>query len=119
MAISRFYYDVEVWRGTPTVGGTGRTTVGVRTKNSTIQGVVNQSQVNEVTEAGQWAVREVYKMLCEPASDVRSTDQIRVSLSPNPNINGVYRVIGDPKDTIARGHHLRIMLEKRGVDNNG
>ena len=112
MAISDFYYAVEVWRGTPAVNVRGQTTTGTFTLNSTIQGVVNQASSNEVQEAAQWGVRMTHKLFCPVDSDIVATDQIRAN-------GDIYRVIGDPKNTVKRNHHYRVMLEKRGVDNNG
>ena len=119
MAITRFYYDVQVFRGTPSTNATGTTIVGTKTLASTIQGVVNQSQTNERDANGQWGMAMNYKLFCATNSDVLKDDNIKVVGSSDPAINGTYRVIGEPKNTVKRNHHLRIMLEKLEVDNNG
>lgn len=113
MAITRFYTDAfEIWRGTPATDDRGATTMGTRAKVASGIGQINNNQVSEQSSSGQWINRDAYKLFTATTTDVRKNDNIKYD-------SDFYRVIGDPKNTITRGHHYRIKLEKLGKDNHG
>lgn len=112
MAIERFYKQtIEVWRGTPATDDRGNTTMGTRTKQSEFPGTVNRHGTKEERSGGQWIYKDTYKLFCATTRDIQEHDQIREG-------SNKYRVIGQPKDTIVRGNHFNINLEKWGKDND-
>lgn len=112
MAIEDYYVPLEVWRGTPKTDIRNNTTFGNFIKNSDIQGVINQASFNDSMQAMQLQVDISHKLYTAITSDIKSQDQIR-------NNTTIYRVVGKPKNTVNRNHHLKVMLQELGVDNNG
>lgn len=116
MGISRFYNKfvaenglIQIWR---------RTTIkSDYTLSSSTTGLINTSTQAENIQAQQQNVNMTHKMYCPVTVDVKKHDQIRLDLGSN-NFE-IYRVEGDPKNTISRNHHFKLILKKLGVDNNG
>lgn len=122
MAIDRFYTNfvaknglIEVWRRTPTVDVYGNTGTGAYAKASETTGVINTATQAENVQASQQNVNMTHKMYCPITADIAFDDQIRLNLGSGKY--DIYRVVGNTKDTISRGHHLKIMLDNLGVDN--
>lgn len=116
MAIDRFYDNfvaenglIQIWR---------RTTIkSDYTLSSSTTGLINTSTQAESRQAQQQNVNMTHKMYCPVTVDVNKHDQVRLDLGGGDFIK--YRVEGDPKNTISRNHHFKLILKKLGVDNNG
>lgn len=109
MALEDYFEDLDLQRKSSVDNGIGGeietwATIG------TIRGCINASGSSEIRLAGMLQVTTTHKLLCEPAADIQSSDRIHK--------NGLYyRVVSDPKNTLNRGHHLKVLLQEVGIDN--
>ena len=102
MAIERFYKDLQLTKTTLTVNEYGveiETTI-----NHTIKGVINQAGSSEIEYAKARNIDVDYKAYVE-------VTELTKSITKDDRIDG-YRVASDPKNTMDRNHHLKILLKE-------
>ena len=101
MPIENFYTDLTLTTNAITVNEYG---VEVATPtNTTIKGLINQAGSREIEYAKARNLDVDYKAYVEVTSTTLAIDK-------NDLING-YRVASNPKNTIGRDHHLKILLK--------
>lgn len=102
MAIERFYKDLTLTKRTLEVNEYGveiETTI-----NHTIKGVINQAGSSEIEYA------KARNLDVDHKAYVEVTDLTR-TITKDDRIDG-YRVASDPKNTMGRDHHLKILLKE-------
>lgn len=109
MALKDFYKDAQVQRATTQDNGIGGK-IETWTTLSNIKALINQASSSEIEMAKKKDVFVTHKMYCDTQTDIKYGDRV-VFLGEN------YRVVSEPKDTVFIGHHLKVMLQKVGVDN--
>lgn len=112
MAIEDYYRPLTVERSTLTPNGFGGFT-DVWAVNGTIQGLINQASSQEILAAAQHQNVIDSKLFCDVGLDIKVDDRVRDSIEGQE----VYRIVSVPKDTVNRGHHWKIMLQR--VDTDG
>lgn len=102
MAIERFYNDLTLTKIVSTTNDFG---VQVETEETyTIRGVINQAGSSELEYARARNISVDYKAYVE-------VNEITNTIDKDDNING-YRVASEPKNTMGRNHHLKILLKE-------
>jgi head-tail adaptor len=112
MAIQDYYYDIQHQRKIRTADGMGGYDTEL-TDLGTIQGTINQADSKEIQQAAQFNVKATHKLYTGISTDVRYDDLLV------DKDGSVHRVVSLPKDTMRRGHHLKIYLEWTGAKPNG
>jgi len=100
--IKRFYISCERKRPTETLNSTGRP---IKTYTSTnICGYMSNSGWRLIKTADKETTETIYKFFCDDF-DLESTDLIEY--------NGeLYELLGEPKNTANRNHHIKVMCKK-------
>ena len=75
-----------------------------------IQGLINISSSNLIFIIGQHQVQSTHKLFTAIGQDIKTDDRI---IDANDNI---YRIVSDPQDTVQRGHHWLIYLQRIETD---
>ena len=111
MPISDYYRSLDRYEATRTANGRGGATLGW-VKAETFQGLINQASSQEVLAAGQLGIVADHKLFCGVAETIERDMLIGEG-------DRVFRVVSQPKNTVNRGHHLRVMLRETSLDDHG
>ncbi len=100
--IERFYKDLTLSRIAITVNDYG---VEVETSTAaTIKGIINQAGSSEIEYAKARNIDVDYKAYVEVTATT-------LAINKDDKIDG-YRVASEPKNTMERNHHLKILLKE-------
>ena len=75
---------------------------------STFKGLINQATSTEKALFNQYPADTIYKLFCDTSTLITRTSIVSDGTND-------YIVISVPKDTIGRGHHYKVMLQKIDV----
>jgi len=111
LAIEDYYKPLIIQRKTLSgngMGGSSETWV----THLSIDGLINQASSSEIYIAGKLDIKVTHKLFCPPGLDITNKDRVLYN-------SKIYRIVGEPKDTVNRGHHFVMMLEYLGGVDNG
>lgn len=108
MPITDYYTDIEIHGKHKTPNGRGGYSYNW-SKESDFPGLINQASSREIEAAAKMDIQADYKLYCP----------VTVNLSKEKLLlwnNEYYRVVSEPKDTVNRGHHYKVLLKKISLD---
>jgi SPP1 family predicted phage head-tail adaptor len=108
MAITHYYTTIDLHTKTSVADGRGGS-VDTWAKDSDFQGCINQASSKEIEAAAKLGIEADYKLYCPVDTDIDHTKLLYYKSS-------YYRIISEPKDTVERGHHLKVLLKKMPGD---
>lgn len=108
MAIQDYYVTLEKYSKTSVSNGRGGF-VDTWVKASEFEGLINQTSSREIEAAMKIDIDTDSKLYC-PTSVILTNDN-RIKWGTQ-----YYRVVSEPKNTVNRGHHLKIFLKKSFLD---
>lgn len=110
MAISDFYTTLTLESYSTTPNGMGGFSKTWSTK-STIQGLINNANSNEINIADQFNIKASHKLYTHTSYDISNIDRIK-------DASGlIYEIVSINKNTCNKNHHYKILLDYYGVDN--
>jgi SPP1 family predicted phage head-tail adaptor len=108
MAIERFYKPIVKLKKTQVPNGRGGF-IDTWVEDFTFQGLINQAGSSEIELANKLGISADHKLFCSVDTVIDHNDLVKK--------NGkYYRIVSEPKDTVERGHHYKILLKYTSLD---
>ena len=108
MAIQDYYKSIQVLAQQGVPNGRGGTSY-TWTPEGEIMGAINQANSREIEAARKKDIEADFKLFTDVGSQLDNTKLLLYK-------NEYYRVVSEPKDTMQRNHHYKVLLKKTGLD---
>ncbi len=78
---------------------------------SSFQGAINQLNSYEIELSGRLGIEADYKLYCPTSVSITGAHRIKYG-------GKTYRMVSEPKNTMRRGHHYKILLKRVSDENS-
>ncbi len=108
MAIQDYYKSIQVVSRQGTPNGRGGTNY-IWIVDGEILGLINQMTSREKEAAQKLDIEADYKLFTDVGNQLDNNKLLLYN-------NEYYRIVSEPKNTVERNHHYKVLLKKIGLD---